>query len=117
MGNTVIKCAPDADRYVVWNGVADGPEFHGDRVATARYLSRFCTNQGPAEGRLAYADEHGSSSRWGANHWGEDVLIAMQIGVLRRPNLWEFCGRYFRDDKSWRDLLEPFEDDEPSQLG
>lgn len=100
----VIKASRDADFYVGWSNICDGPVIAGTR---AEMLEHGC----PA-GRLDRADETGSSylSQAAGCYWDDDGLVADQRGFLPRRNLAAYTVALMngRLDDAWN-LLEPFE--------
>jgi hypothetical protein len=115
MGRIVMKEAPNIDFYVVWSSVVEAPVAWGSREQMMSLIGH------GSEERLARCDEIGTSSVWvqqapwlGGPEWGaweDGVYIFMQQGVLTREGVFEVARRMSRDEGSFDDLLQPFDDE------
>lgn len=101
----VIKTARDADQYVYWSHITEGPKWIGPR---AHALAAGC---GPDP--LDRADATGSSYLPGAPglRWEGNGLIAEQRGTLRRGLIAAYVTAWI-DDKLTEaySMLEAFDD-------
>jgi hypothetical protein len=118
MATIIIKPAKDLDLYVGWSSVVDAPTFWGDRATVADYLREDGQSDEVVYGRLARADEEGTSALYGdpprEGGWSDPSLIYMQgsCGILPRVNLTELIRRLEIDEQDpMTDLLQPFEDE------
>lgn len=117
MPSYVIKPHRDLDQYIYWSEITDSPHMRGTRTEVVEYIDWI--NAGPAEERVARADESGTSAKW--PNWdrpqiyswdSEDrSVIYHQQGTVRIDDLWEFCGR-LEAEESVEDLITPFEDED-----
>ncbi len=124
MPSVVIKPDRDRDEYVVWSTVTESPHGFGSRAEVVELLRdgirRSDEDRRDPESPVARADKWGSSAMpaWGEGHWGDDVFIYHQAGILRR----HFLGRAARllaagRERDVLELLEPFEDEDgPERL-
>ena len=120
MSRQLVKVAPDRDLYVEWCSSVDGPTFIGTRAEVTTYLGEPVRGQvwpteEQIEGRLAKADEAGSSAPmpWGYVWDDQDGLPFHNRGILSRARLAELAERYLAtpddDEPDVTDLLVPFE--------
>lgn len=121
----VVKCDPTEDLYLVWNRVADGPEFVGDRMALMQYLGSGRTEptqngEETIQERIRRADTTGTSCRPDPNpnvsvypldgSWEDSGFVYDQRGWLPRERLSDFA-RAILDNQDELVYLDPFDDD------
>lgn len=117
----VVKCEPNEDVYLVWNRVADGPEFAGNRLALVSYLrSSTRDSEDEIKQRVNRAELQGTSIRlpdvnaWrhGApdGHWHDSGFVYDQQGWLPRNRFLQFALAIINDEDETV-YLEPFDDD------
>jgi len=123
MPQVVIKPDRHRDEYVVWSTVVEAPVMYGCRRYMTRWLAahdREQTGSGRPLARLRRADRLGSSAfpEWGDGHWGDDIQIYEQRGILNRRDFYRAAVLLAagREPEVW-DLLEPFEDETEVRRG
>jgi len=108
----IVKHVPDADWYVSWSTIVDGPTAWGDRAELAEYLTLADGPTAAADQRFDRADANGSSSfdpfyRWDC---GDLIVYTKPDGKgggpwwLKRADIREFCERFERSEPV-KDLL------------
>lgn len=112
MPTIIIKAEKDLDLYIGWSSVVDAPTFWGGREWMEQYLKEEGQTDEVVYGRLARADEEGTSDlSIKEGQWTERSLIYMQgsTGLLPRKNLAELIRRLeVNEQDPMTDLLEPW---------
>lgn len=116
----VIKCHVNEDVYMVWNRVADGPEFAGNKLALAAYLHRDPNvAEEDIKARINRAELQGTSIKmtpdiwkYGApdGHWNDSGFVYDQQGWLPRDRFYDFALAIINEEDELV-FLDPFEDD------
>jgi hypothetical protein len=121
MPEFVMKVDRDRDLYVLWSTVVEAPIFAGDREAMLARLAEDAPYEPVAEfrpkGRLARADECGTSAMYGSppydGAFDDTGLIVEQRGWLPRADLGRFVDALLADDPDAAyAALQPFEDEQ-----
>ena len=134
MGHSILKGKPDVDLYCVWSSSVGQPVLIGTAEEIVEAEAEHVFHEGDTQCRaippertrqsIAYADEHGTSSRWrpAYGRWDDDSgIMVAQEGMLPRDKLYDFLV-ILNDSQEWFDtgvlpegaiaLIEPFEDDD-----
>lgn len=92
-------------RYVIWSHESNAPVTRGTRAAIRRRLLSQDIPLGEVNTLFAVADREGTSHPLIAGSWGSKiptrlapnvVMGDVTTGLLRREDLTEFCGKWFR---------------------
>lgn len=110
MPSYILKVTPNADRYVEWTTISEGPTYWGTRNEMAEHLREGGGKPVEIESRLQRADERGTSAPDGDFEWGDGILIVEQRGMLDRSNLGAFLDSYDGKQRVFDySLLRPFD--------
>lgn len=120
MGDTVVKCSPAEDFYVIWSSIVDGPTAWGTRAEISDHLFMYDDQKlrfpdalrEEIEKRLERADEFGTSAMWPRSGphadmgWldRDEILVYHPAhpdwkgpSLLQRENLQAWCESDLKD--------------------